>query len=65
MMMGSIPLSISVSFPRICVGSDLNGTINGDFQPFGAGHNSRVQVGLKVIKRTSKTAGFNNPAGRA
>jgi hypothetical protein len=35
------------------------------FQPFGAGHNSRVEAGLRVIKRTSKTAGFNNPAGRA
>ena len=35
------------------------------FQPVGAGHNSRVEAGLRVIKRTSKTAGFNNPAGRA
>jgi hypothetical protein len=35
------------------------------FQPVGAGHNSRVEAVLRVIKRTSKTAGFNNPAGRA
>jgi hypothetical protein len=35
------------------------------FQPLDAGHNSRVEAGLRVIKRSSKTAGFNNPAGRA
>ena len=35
------------------------------FQPVGAGDNSRVQAWLRVIKRSSKTVGFNNPAGRA
>jgi hypothetical protein len=50
--------------PLICASPFPNGTITGDFSAGCAAHNSRVEPGLKVIK-VSKTAGFNNPAGRA
>ena len=46
-------------------GIGFNGTINSGFSAVWRGQNSRVEAGLKVIKRSSKTAGFNNPAGRA